>query len=182
MTPSDSTTEKRPFGYPRPYPRDCVVCARREVYPETITLEIEQRYQGQVYPLVLENFSMPVCRACGERIYTEDADREINDRFRDHLRLLRPEQIREGIEAIATTPQELGERLGISEEQISRYLRGWDLQPRGIDNLMRVYFASAEVRELLRGKDQDPNLGVVRVRPSNAAPVRTEPASDQAKI
>ncbi len=105
MMPSNSDNQKRPLRLSAPVPRDCVSCAQREVYPETTSLETEERYEDQMYPLVLENFSMPVCRACGSKIYTEVVDREINRRFREYLGLLSPEQIRAGIETLNTTPR-----------------------------------------------------------------------------
>ncbi len=37
------------------------------------------------------------------------------------------------------------------------------IQPRAMDNLLRVYFAVPEARAVLRGPEQDPELGTTVV-------------------
>jgi transcriptional regulator with XRE-family HTH domain len=53
----------------------------------------------------------------------------------------------------------LAERLGVAEETISRWETGALIQSRAMDNLLRVYFANADVRAALVGGEQDPSLG-----------------------
>ena len=76
------------------------------------------------------------------------------------MRLLAPEQIREGRDALALSEEQLGERLGVAQETIARWETGGVIQPRAMDNLLRVYFAFPEVRKALRGPDQATELGV----------------------
>jgi transcriptional regulator with XRE-family HTH domain len=73
--------------------------------------------------------------------------------------LLTPAQIRKGIEHLGLKQQEFAERLGVAPETISRWVNGALIQSRAMDNLLRVYFAIPEVRAVLRGAEQDPNLG-----------------------
>jgi transcriptional regulator with XRE-family HTH domain len=56
--------------------------------------------------------------------------------------------------------KDLAERLGVAEATISRWETGAQIQSRALDNLLRVYFAVPEVRSVLRGVEQDPQLGV----------------------
>src|SRR5262249_5932204 len=51
------------------------------------------------------------------------------------------------------------ERLGVAPETISRWVNGALIQSRAMDNLLRLFFALPEVRDVLRGASQDPQLG-----------------------
>ena len=59
--------------------------------------------------------------------------------------------------------KELAEKLGVAAETISRWERGGLIQSRAMDNFLRVFFALLEVREVLRGAEQDSRFGTVAV-------------------
>src|SRR5262249_38110213 len=100
-------------------------------------------------------------------------DEKINEALRSHLRLLTPAQIRKGIEQLGLRQQELAERLGVAPETISRWVNGALIQSRAMDNLLRLFFALPEVRDVLRGASQDPELGIeVDQKTKNPRPPR----------
>jgi putative zinc finger/helix-turn-helix YgiT family protein len=117
------------------------------------------KHDGVVHELHIPALEIPRCQTCGEMIITTAVDEQINDALRSHLRLLTPVQIRNGIEKLGLKQQELAERLGVAAETISRWVNGALIQSRAMDNLLRVYFAVPEVRAVLLGAQQDPNLG-----------------------
>ncbi len=68
--------------------------------------------------------------------------------------------MRKSIEQLGLKQQELAQRLGVAAETISRWVTGAVIQSRAMDNLMRLFFALPEVRNVLRGTSQDPHLGI----------------------
>ena len=97
--------------------------------------------------------------------YTTDSDDRINAALREHLALLSPEQIRSNLQSLGMTQKEAAERLGVAPETMSRWLSGAMIQSRAMDNLMRSFFACAEVRENLSGSGTNRRFGeVVRLK------------------
>lgn len=153
----------------RPFPWPCSNCFTATVVPTFIDYTAKVKHDGVVYELHLPAVEVPRCRTCGETVITEAVDERINDALRSRLRLLTPVQIRKGIEQLGLQQQELAERLGVAAETISRWVNGALIQSRAMDNLLRVYFALPEVRDVLRGASQDPQLGV----PASTIPAST---------
>jgi DNA-binding transcriptional regulator YiaG len=106
---------------------------------------------------------IPVCQACGEKVFTEKVDDQINAALRSHLHLLTPEEMRAGLERISMTQKETADRLGIAEATLSRWLNETQIQCRAMDNLLRRFFAFPEVRTALNKDAQDPQLGAADV-------------------
>jgi len=113
--------------------------------------------------------SVPRCRYCGELVFNYSAEAQIREVLRIQLRLLTPDNIRAGRISLGLTPKELAERLGVAETILSRWEMGAQIQSRAMDNLLRVFFAIPEARSVLRGVNQDPQLGVALL------PNRTDP-------
>jgi len=152
----------------RPFPWKCPVCLKHEVFPDRIPYTAEIKHDGVLHSVHLPSLEVPRCRSCGELLFDDRADDQINDALRLQLRLLTPTQIRTGREDLGLSPSELAQRMGIAEATISRWETGALIQSRAMDNLLRLYFALPEVRKVLRGADQDPALGAV-VTPEPAA-------------
>ena len=57
----------------------------------------------------------------------------------------------------------VAERLGIAEATLSRWVNGLLVQSRALDNYLRVYFESPEVREMLSDVDRNPALGTAMI-------------------
>ncbi len=144
----------------RPFPWPCPDCFTRTVVPTVIDYTAKVKHDGVVYELQVPALEVPQCQTCGQTVITTAVDDCVNDALRTRLRLLTPAQMRAGIEKLGLKQQELAERLGVAPETISRWVNGALIQSRAMDNLLRLFFAIPEVRDVLRGSAQDPQLGI----------------------
>jgi DNA-binding transcriptional regulator YiaG len=124
-----------------------------------ITYDAEVRHDGRVYTFTVPHLSIPVCQACGAKVFTEKVDEQITAALRAHYHLLTPAEIRAALARINMTQKEAAERLGVAEATLSRWLNETQIQSRAVDNLLRVFFAFPQVRTALNGDAQDPRLG-----------------------
>ena len=108
------------------------------------------------------------CAACGEVLFSNVTDDQISQALREHLVLLSPRQIREALRALGLKQKDLGDRIGVAPETISRWISGTHIQSRAMDNLLRLFFAFNNVRSALIASVPDRNLGVID--PSRFAP------------
>jgi putative zinc finger/helix-turn-helix YgiT family protein len=143
----------------RPFPWPCSDCYTATVVPTIIDYTAKVKQDGVIHELHLPRIEIPRCQTCGELTITSAVDELVNDALRSKLRLLTPEQMRQGIEKLGLNQQELANRLGVAPETISRWVTGAIIQSRAMDNLLRIYFAIPEVRDALQGANQDPQLG-----------------------
>jgi putative zinc finger/helix-turn-helix YgiT family protein len=155
------SSKKPRAAKPRPFPWLCINCFTPTVVPTVIDYTAKVKQDGVIHELHLPGIEVPRCQTCGQLTVTTEVDEQVSDALRARLRLLTPAQMRKGIENLGLKQQELAERLGVAAETISRWLHGALIQSRAMDNLLRLYFAVPEVREVLQGANQDPNLGVV---------------------
>lgn len=152
--------KSEPDGKSRAFPWPCSDCFTPTVVPTVSDYTAKVKHDGTVYELHFPALEIPRCQTCGETYTTPAVDEHINQGLRARLSLLTPAQIRNGIEQLGLQQQELAERLGVAPETISRWVNGALIQSRAMDNLLRLYFALPEVREVLQGASQDPALGV----------------------
>jgi len=150
---------KRPFGAERPFPWRCRHCGKDQVSLSAVTYDAEVRHDGRLYAFKIPALEIPICQACGEKVFTEKVDDQINAGLRAHLRLLTPQEMRAALERVAMTQKEAAERLGVAEATLSRWLNETQIQSRAMDNLLRVFFAFPQVHTVLNGESQDPQLG-----------------------
>jgi DNA-binding transcriptional regulator YiaG len=108
----------------------------------------------------IPKLKIPICRVCGEKVFTEKVDDQINAGLRSHLRLLTPDEMRAALERVSMTQRNAAESLGIAEETLSRWLNETQIQSRAMDNLLRVFFAFPVVRNALSGESRNPRLGI----------------------
>ena len=120
----------------------------------------EIKHDGTLHSVSLPSLNTPRCRSCGEVLFDDRPDEQINNALRSQLRLLTPAQIRRRRKELELSQSELAERLGVAEATISRWETGALIQSRAMDNLVRLYFAVPEARAVLQGKAQDPRLGI----------------------
>lgn len=159
MNANQPTELKRPLGADRPFPRRCPRCAKKEVALGQVPYDAEIRHDGRLYKFAVPNLEIPVCRACGEKVFSVQVDEQLNAALRLHLRLLAPEEMRAALERIGMTQRDAADRLGVAEATLSRWLTGAQIQSRAMDNLLRVFFEFPQVRKALRGDAQDVQLG-----------------------
>jgi putative zinc finger/helix-turn-helix YgiT family protein len=108
------------------------------------------KHDGRVYHIEIPELKVPKCRACGEITFSNDTDDQITAALRSHLKLLTPQQIKAGRKRLGLKAKELAEQLGTAAATVSRWEQGRLIQSRAMDNLLRLFFESEEVRTLLR--------------------------------
>jgi putative zinc finger/helix-turn-helix YgiT family protein len=147
----------------RPFPLRCLQCLKEEIYPATVPYAADIRHDGQLYHIEVPKLRVPQCRACGALVFNYSADDQVLNALRSHLRLLTPQQIKEGRKKLGLQGKELAQRLGVAKETISRWETGMMIQSRAMDNFLRAYFAVPELRAVLLGPNQDASLGATAV-------------------
>lgn len=80
----------------RPFPWRCRHCGKQEVVLATSEYQAEVRHDGRLHRFTISALKLPICQACGEKVFTEDVDCQVNDALRSHLKLLTPAQVRLG--------------------------------------------------------------------------------------
>jgi putative zinc finger/helix-turn-helix YgiT family protein len=149
MPPEKYKPNKAPKKVERPFPWRCRHCGQTEVVPTRIDYPMEVNYDGRLVSFVARGIEIPICRNCGEKVFTGEVDRQINLAMHRHLRLLTSSEIREGISTLGLSQKEAAERLGIAEATLSRWLTDTVIQSRAMDNYLRVFFRFPEVRAAL---------------------------------
>jgi DNA-binding transcriptional regulator YiaG len=156
----------KPKPKDRPFPWRCPRCLDMTVYPVAMPYRAKANHDGRLYELDISDLRVPKCSACGELVFNNQADEQITQALRAHVRLLAPERIQEARHKLGLLPSELAERLGVTEEEVCQWESWLMLQSRAMDNLLRLYFALPDVRAVLTGVTQDPGLGL-KVNQSN---------------
>ena len=151
---------KRAPNAERPFPWRCRHCGKEEVVLQTIEFQAEIRHDGRLHSFTIPALELPVCQACGEKVFTEKVDAQENEALRAHLKLLTPAQIREGIKRVGLSQKDFAARLGIAEATLSRWINETQIQSRAMDNLLRAFFAFPQLRTVLCGESQAPELGL----------------------
>jgi DNA-binding transcriptional regulator YiaG len=133
----------------RPFPRPCVECGNVEVRPAIISYNAEVKHDGRLWKFTIPALKVNQCAACGEVYFDHITDDQISLGLREHLNLLSPQQIRDGLKTLGLMQKEFGQRIGVAPETISRWLSGTHIQSRAMDNLMRLFFELDSVRSKL---------------------------------
>lgn len=121
----------------------------------------EIKYDSILQPISIPALAIARCQSCGEIVFSNDAQVQINAALRSRLRLLQPEEIRAERVRLGITLAELSDRLGVSEQVVSDWEEDIAIQPRVVDNLLRVYFALPEARAILVGNQVDSQVGLL---------------------
>ncbi len=148
----------------RPFPRPCPECGEEAVNAATIPYDAAVKHDGRLHVFHIDALEVTRCAACGEILFGNATDDQISRALRDHLGLLSPQQIREALRTLGLKQKDLGDRIGVAPETISRWISGTHIQSRAMDNLMRLFFAFEDVRSAL-SSGPDKNLGVVQPTP-----------------
>jgi putative zinc finger/helix-turn-helix YgiT family protein len=143
-----------PVGRDRPFPWRCFECNATEVFPKVTDYTTTVKHDGRSYTIRVPDLALPTCRKCGAQTFSVGDDEPIRATLRAQLGLLAPQEIRQKRGQFELSQQEMAEQLGVAKETISRWETGALMQSRAMDNLLRLFFGSEEVRRLLRQKFQ----------------------------
>ena len=119
----------------------------------------EAQHDGRLHIFPVRDLKLPMCGTCREKVFTDDADRQVRFAMRTYLGLLAPNQIRDAIQRVGLSQQDVSKGLGITEETLSRWLNETEIQSQAMDHLMRAFFAFPQVRMAFCVGEQDPWLG-----------------------
>jgi putative zinc finger/helix-turn-helix YgiT family protein len=148
--PDDSLLrEKKHPAADQPFPWRCPQCSQEKVVSTQIDYTCEINYDGRLVTVTTYGLEIPICSNCGEEVFTEKVDDQINVALRSQLQILTPEQIREGISKLGLSRKEVADRLGVAEELLWRWAHGFSIQSRAMDNLLRLFLQFPEVRTAL---------------------------------
>ena len=146
-----------------PFPWRCHNCREMSVVPQRIDYQDTVRYDDRMVSYLARDIEIPICRNCGEKVFTENVDAQLCDALRRHLQLLTPAQIREAISRLGLSRKEVADRLGVSEDLLWRWENGFSIQSRAMDNLLRLFFQIPEVRTVLSAPAIEASLDAISV-------------------
>ncbi len=135
-----------------PDPCKCAKCRERTVSPLVENYCVALDHDGRAYEVTVPSLSVLVCAKCGNRLLDREANRRVSDALREAAGLLTPTEIRHNRAELGLTQKELAERLKIAEATLSRWETGAQIQQRGFDLLLRLYFEVDAVRVHLAPK------------------------------
>jgi len=148
--PDDSMMQKKKHpAADLPFPWRCRNCRQMSVVPQRIDYQDTVRYDDHLVSYLARDIEIPICRNCGEKVFTERVDSQLCEALQRHLNLLTPAQIREGISRLGLSRKEVADRLGVAEDLLWRWAHGFSIQSRAMDNLLRLFFQLPEVRTAL---------------------------------
>jgi hypothetical protein len=153
-------TKKHPAA-DKPFPWRCRQCRQEKVFLARIDYTCDINYDGRLVSITTRDVELPVCSNCGEKVFTEKVDDQINVAMRSQLKLLAPEDIRGGISRLGVSRKEVADRLGVAEDLLWRWANGFSIQSRAMDNLLRLFFQLPEVRTALSTPAIETSLDVV---------------------
>lgn len=128
----------------------CPICGRMALSDANL-----ENYRASVrHDEAVHQFDIPVlpvnrCGDCGEVFFTVDSDRLIARGLRRYLRLLQPEELQTRLDALGIPSADVARAVGVALAQLDEWRQGVSVQPRAIDNLLRVYFSFQQVRDAL---------------------------------
>jgi putative zinc finger/helix-turn-helix YgiT family protein len=134
---------------PRPFPWRCIKCREKEVRPLEFPYVTNVKHDGRDYVISIPNLPIPTCGKCGEQVFSSEEDDRITAALRTKIGLQMPEEILQARIRLELSQQELAEQIGVSEQMIVKWESGLAIQSRAMDNLLRLFFQSADARRLL---------------------------------
>jgi putative zinc finger/helix-turn-helix YgiT family protein len=125
------------------------VCDADEVYPLVTDYTVTFQHEDRSYTIRIPDLAIPTCRNCGDQLFTAAAHDRILAALRVQAGLLMPQEIQQQREQLRLSQQDLAEQLGVTTELLQHWEAGEILQPRAMDNLLRLFFESEQARTIL---------------------------------
>ena len=133
----------------RPFPWTCVACGEEDVFPLETDYVANVKHEGVMVKVCVENFAIATCRKCGDQTFSVGDDERITAALRRQVGLLLPDEIAQARSQLQISQQALADQIGVSPEMIANWESGMSIQSRAMDNLLRLFFQSADARRLL---------------------------------
>ena len=150
----------------KPFPWRGSNCGEQAIYGAVVDYSTTMHYERQAYTVKVDGLKTPKCAKCGRVAPGSEAMEILDDVFLRQLNLLSPEQVQQHRLNANLTQQELAAALGVEEFIVKNLESGLQMQSRIMDNLMRLFFGLAQVREILTTQ----RIGSL---PSNTEPALT---------
>lgn len=133
----------------RSFARKCGKCRNDAVQIASVHYETLVEQNGREHRVVLPDFVVPRCGACGAIVLDGVANLQISRAVRQAAGLLTPEQISENRLRLGLARQEMADCLGVPTAVLARWETGVQLQPRALDRFLRAFFALPQLRTRL---------------------------------
>lgn len=143
----------------RPFPWRCGSCGQRQVYRTITPYKSTITYDGQLHDVELRDLALPTCANCGDIVFDNEAAHQIDQAFRQKLRLLQPDQILAGRTQLGLSHKDFAAQLGVSEELVLHWETGAVAQPRVADRQIRLFFELPDVRSALKRLEHGQPIG-----------------------
>jgi putative zinc finger/helix-turn-helix YgiT family protein len=143
----------------RPFPWRCGNCGERQVFRTSVPYQTTINFDGKPYEVQIPDLELPKCANCGEVVFDDHAGHQIDQALRQRLGLLRPDQILAGRTQLGLNPKDFAAQLGVSEESISRWESGVQIQSRIADRQIRLFFELPSVRNALNRLERGEPIG-----------------------
>src|SRR5688572_17608917 len=117
----------------RPFPWRCPSCAAESVEMAVTRYIAEVNHDGRLYEVEVPSLCIPKCNACGELVFTLEADEQISVALRGQLGLLQPSDIRNRRKELSLRQSDVAKSLGAAEATISRWETGALIQSKAMD-------------------------------------------------
>jgi DNA-binding transcriptional regulator YiaG len=133
----------------KPFPWRCGRCGEQAVYGAIVDYTTTEYHGALPHTVTIAGLKTPKCAKCGQVAPDLEARDAITAAFMRQINLLMPAQIREHRLKANLTEHELAAALGVADDVVAKMENGDMIQSRTLDNLMRLFFGLAQVREIL---------------------------------
>lgn len=125
----------------------CGVCLEGVLVETVVTKDVTIRHDGKLYTLPRVRIPAEECSHCKTVAYGLAADDAKQNALREHLGLLKPQEILAARLHWNLTQEDVYRDTNLAEETVSRWENGHVIQSKTTDLLLRNYFANpAEYR------------------------------------
>jgi putative zinc finger/helix-turn-helix YgiT family protein len=115
----------------------CPICDKGMLVSRQGEFVTEVKCGGEKKELKVGNISWDECDACGEKIFDNDAMRQISDARYEAVGLLTPYELKEIRKKLDYTQEQMAVFLGIGNKTYCRWENGTSIQTKSMDTLIR---------------------------------------------
>jgi len=115
----------------------CPICDKGTLDSRQGEYVAEIKCGTEMKKLSVGNISWDECNTCGEKIFDDDAMRQISDARYEALGLLTPSELKEIRKKLGYTQEQMAAFLGIGNKTYCRWENGTSIQTKSMDTLIR---------------------------------------------